>query len=163
MTFLPFETIVIETALTKEETISNLIRNIEPEKTFRFFNKSDTKDFEGKLRGNEFEIKRIINYQNSFLPIIRGRVETIATGTRITINMRLHALVIIFMAVWFSFIGLFFIIDLSSEDSSETLLFPLGMLLFGYVLTMAGYLFESYRTKEILTDITKGQINSNAR
>jgi hypothetical protein len=163
MTLLPFETIVIETPLTKEETIFNLTECIEPEKTFRFFNKSDTRDFEGQLRGNEFEIKRIINYRNSFLPIIKGRIQTIGTGTRITVNMRIHVAVMAFMAVWFGFIGLFFLASLNSEDNGDTILFPLGMLLFGYALTMGGYLFESYRTKEILTDITKGRIVSNAR
>jgi hypothetical protein len=164
MTFLPFETIVIETPLTKEETISNLTKSIEPEKTFRFFNKSDTKDFEGQLRGNEFEIKRIISYRNSFLPIIKGRLQTIGTGTRVTVNMRLHVAVMVFMAVWFGFVGLFFVASLlGSEDNSDTILFPLGMLFFGYALTMGGYLFESYRTKEILIAITKGRIVSNAR
>lgn len=163
MTFLPFETIVIETPLTKEETISNLTKNIEPEKTFRF-NKSDTKDFEGQLRGNEFEIKRIISYRNSFLPIITGRVETNGSGTRLTLKIRLHVFVMIFMAIWFGGVGLFFLASLtSSEDRGDTILFPLGMLLFGYALTMGGYLFESYRAKEILADITKGRIVSNAR
>ncbi len=164
MTFLPFETIVIETPLTKEEAISNLTKSIEPEKTFRFLNKSDTKHFEGQLRGNEFEIKRIISYRNSFLPIVKGRLQTIGTGTRLTVNMRVHVAVMIFMAVWFGFVGLFFVVSLlGSEDNGETILLPLGMLLFGYALTMGGYLFESYRTKEILTDITKGRIVSNAR
>jgi hypothetical protein len=164
MTFLPFETIVIETPLTKEDTIINLTKNIEPEKTFRFLNKSDTKAFEGHLRGNEFEIKRIINYRNSFLPIIKGRVETSGQGTRITIDMRLHAVVIVFMLIWFGFVGLFFIASIiNSEDGNETILFPLGMLVFGYALTMGGYLFESFRTKEVLTDIIKGRIINNAR
>lgn len=164
MTFLPFETIIIDTPLTKEETISNLRSNIEREKTFCLWNKSDTKAFEGQLTTNEFEIKRIISYRNSFLPIIKGRIETFGTGTRLTVNMRLHVAVMTFMAVWFGFVGLFFIASLSSlEDRSDTSLFPLGMLLFGYPLTMGGYLFESYRTKEILTDITKGQIVKNAR
>ena len=72
--------------------------------------------------------------------------------------------VMIFMAIWFGGVGLFFLASLmSSEDRGDTILFPLGMLLFGYALTMGGYLFESYRAKEILTDITKGRIVSNAR
>jgi hypothetical protein len=164
MTLLPFETIIIETSLTKEETIFNLTSNIEPEKTFRLWNKTDIKAFEGQLTTNEFEIKRIISYRNSFLPIIKGRIETIETGTRLTVNLRLHFAVMIFMAVWFGFIGLFLMASLLSlEGSGGTFLFPLGMLLFGYALTMGGYLFESHRTKEILTDIIKGQIVSNAR
>lgn len=164
MTLLPFETIVIETPLTKEETIFNLTESIEPEKTFRFFNKSDTRDFEGQLRGNEFEIKRIISYRNSFLPIIKGQLQTIGTGTRIIVKMRIHVAVMVFMAVWFGFVGLFLLANLlNSEENVDAILFPVGMLFFGYALVMGGYLFESYRTKEILTDITKGRIVSNAR
>ena len=164
MTFLPFETIVIETPVTKDDTIATLASNIEREKTFRFLKKSDTKAFEGRLTGNAFEIRRIISYRNSFLPVIKGRIETFGTRTRLTINMRLHITVIIFMAVWFGFVGLFFIASVSSsDDSGGTFLFPLGMLIFGYALTMGGYLFESYRTKEILRDITKGYIINNAQ
>jgi len=63
------------------------------------------------------------------------------------------------MTIWFGFIGLFFIVDLlGSENGGGSLFFSLGMLAFGYALTMGGYLFESFRTKEILTDITKGHI-----
>jgi hypothetical protein len=164
MTFLPFETIIIETPLTKDETIFNLTNNIEREKTFRLSNKSNTKVFEGQLTANEFEIKRIINYRNSFLPIVKGRIDTIGTRTRLTINLKLHIGVMIFMAVWFCFVGLFVTASLSSRKGiGEIFLFPVGMLIFGYALMMGGYLFESKRTKEILTDITKGQIISNAR
>jgi hypothetical protein len=163
MTFLPFETIIIETPLTKEDTIVNLAKNIEPAKTLRFLNKSDTKAFEGYLRGNEFEIKRIINYQNSFLPIIKGQIEVFGNVTRVKIDMRLHVAVIVFMMIWFGFVGLFFVAALINSDIfNETLLFPLGMLLFGYALTMGGYLFESHRSKRILKDIVNGQIISNA-
>jgi hypothetical protein len=163
MTFLPFETIIIETPLTKEQTIANLTSNIEREKTFRLWNKSNSKAFEGQLTGNGFEIKRIIGYGNSFLPIVKGRIETIGTGTRLTVNLRLHIAVMIFMTVWFGLVGLSFIASLSSsKDSGDTFLFPLGMLIFGYALTMGGYLFEAKRTKEILTDITKGQMVGNA-
>lgn len=163
MRFLPFETIVIETPLTKEDTISILASNVEREKTFRFLNRSVTKAFEGQLTGNEFEIKRIITYRNSFLPIVKGRIETLETGTRLTVKMRLHLAVMIFMTVWFGFVGLFLIVSLSSEDGSSTFLFPLGMLIFAYALTMGGYLFESYRTKKILTGLTKGYIISDDR
>jgi hypothetical protein len=166
MTFLPFEKFVIESALSKEETIIELMKNIEAEKTIRLWNKKSTKEFEGHISGNEFEIKRIINYRNSFLPVINGRIETFGDKARLTIDMRVQIFVIIFMTIWFSFVGLSFLAELFSdtdEFSIDSILFPGGMLLFGYVLTMGGYLFEASRAKDILLDITNGRIIHNVR
>jgi hypothetical protein len=166
MTFLPFEKFVIESALSKKEAIIELMKNIEAEKTIRLWNKSGTKEFEGHLRGNEFKIQRIINYRNSFLPIIKGKVETIGDKARLIIDMRLQIFVIIFMSIWFGSVGLFFLVSLfndADDFSIDSILFPGGMLLFGYLLTMGGYLFEANRAKDILLDITKGRIVHNAR
>ncbi len=154
MIFLPFETIIIETTLTKEDAMLNLTKNIEPEKTFRFINRSDTKDFEGCLRGDEFEIRRIIRYKNSFLPVISGRIETSGLATRITVKLRLNPGAMAFMLIWFGFVTLFLIASIIKPgDPIETVVLPIVMLVFGYAVTIGAYLFESYRTKEILTHI----------
>lgn len=164
MPFLPFETLVIETSLSKEEVATNLANNIEPEKTIRFWIKSDRKAFEGHLRNNEFEIKRIISYKNSFLPVISGRLQTAGNSTRITIKMRPHLAVIAFMTIWFSGIGVFTAIEFTNNDNLNGVVFiPIGMLLFGYALMMGSYLFESSRAKLILTEITKGQFIQTGR
>jgi hypothetical protein len=141
-----------------------VIANIAPSKSLGFWNKSETRAFEGNLRGNEFEIKRIINYRNSFLPIVNGRIDTVGNTTRLTVHMRLHTVVIVSMTIWMSFVALFFVLGLlKSGNSDGRLIIPLGMLSFGYALTMGGYLFESERTKKILTEIVKGRIINNAR
>ena len=158
MTFLPFENFVIESSLNKEEIISALTMNIESEKTFRFMKRSDTKEFEGSLKGNEFEIRRIISYRNSFLPVINGEIESYGNNSRITIRMRLHIFTIIFISIWISIVGLIFIGLVAAGNFSTETLGAGAMGLFAYGLTMGGYLFESSRAKEILLEITKGRI-----
>jgi hypothetical protein len=164
MPFLPFETLVIETSLSKEEVAANLADNIEPAKTIRFWIKPDRKTFEGHLINDEFKITRIISYRNSFLPVINGELQTIDNSTHITMKMRLHVAVIIFMTVWFSGIMLLLVIGLANTNNhNAVLVVPFGMLLFGYALMMGCYLFESSRAKQILTEITKGQIIKRQR
>lgn len=48
--------------------------------------------FEGDLSPQQFNITRIINYRNSCIPVIRGRFEPSATGTRIVVEMSMHPL-----------------------------------------------------------------------
>src|SRR5208283_4159860 len=45
--------------------------------------------FEGRVAGNRFKIHRVINYQNSFVPIIEGNFRRDGLGTLVTLNMRL--------------------------------------------------------------------------
>jgi hypothetical protein len=159
MTFLPFEKFEIESSLSKEKVIIALMENIEEEKMIRFWKRSDAKDFEGTIRGNEFEIQRIISYKNSFLPIIKGRMETAGYGAKLRIDMRIQIPVILFLVIWFGIIGLFFIIEIfKGINDVKSILFPFGMLLFGYILTMAGYLVEASKAKDLLLDITQGKI-----
>ena len=65
---LPFEKIVYHSSLTKEELLTHLHNEIETEKSFGFGanNNSYSKPYIGKIYDNSFEIKRAINYRNSF-------------------------------------------------------------------------------------------------
>lgn len=54
-------------------------------------------EFEGCLSPQEFTISRIVSYRNSCIPVIRGRFEPSATGTRIVVEMKMHPLGYVFM------------------------------------------------------------------
>ena len=163
MPFLPFETLVIETSLSKEEVATNLANNIEPAK-IRFWLKPDRKAFEGRLRNDEFKITRIISYRNSFLPIIIGKLHAVGNSTHIIIKMRPHLVVMAFVTMWFGVAGTFCVLSMVDQENQKGVLFiPFGMLLFGYALMMGCYLFESSKAKQILSEITKGQIVKTER
>jgi hypothetical protein len=54
-------------------------------------------EFEGDVSPQSFDITRIISYRNSCIPVIRGRFEPSATGTRIVIDMKMHPLGYVFL------------------------------------------------------------------
>lgn len=61
--------------------------------------------FRGQLKSGTFNISRIIDYRNSFLPDIKGTFHPQNDGTRITLSMRLNPFVAVFMAVWLGAVG----------------------------------------------------------
>jgi hypothetical protein len=175
MILLPWETFVIETPLNKDKVIAELKNNIEPEKVFRRWNQPGAKKFEGFLAEDGFEITKLINYKNSFNPVIRGRVESSGDVTRLTVKLRLPVVVLGFMIVWFGglasislaqfagpYLGSYFSL-FSNENaiSFPMALVPPGMLLFGYAIMMGGYLHESKAIKNTLTKITRGKVVNN--
>jgi hypothetical protein len=54
-------------------------------------------EFEGDVSPQAFNISRIISYRNSCIPIIRGRFEPSAIGTRIVIEMKMNSLGYVFL------------------------------------------------------------------
>ena|SRR5690242_3713872 len=61
--------------------------------------------FVGSVQQLSFSIQRYIVGRNSFLPMIRGRLTPIATGTRVTVRMFIHPASAVFMAFWLVFSG----------------------------------------------------------
>jgi hypothetical protein len=54
-------------------------------------------EFEGDVSPQAFNISRIISYRNSCIPVIRGRFEPSAAGTRIVIEMKMNPLGYVFL------------------------------------------------------------------
>src|SRR4051812_42037105 len=99
MKFLPIENITYKTKLKTNEVVERLSDVIEPGKTFRLgiFGNNSTKLYQGDISDLTFDIRRIISYRNSFLPRISGVIQNDFNGTTITVKMRMHIFVIIFI------------------------------------------------------------------
>ena len=101
------------TKLAAEEVCRRIADNTGAGKTFgSFFERSNTisKPYQGVVSSHSFEIKRVVSYQNSFLPIIKGNFYEVEGKTNVKIQMNVHKLVFIFtlMAVGLFLIGDFF-------------------------------------------------------
>jgi len=161
MRFLPFENLVFESILSVKELEDRINLSIEPKKTFRVPFKN-TKPYEGYLFGDTLVINRIINYGNSFLPKIKGEILKANGKTRIKVKMRMHIFVYAFMTFYccgagFGFIGM--LISSIKENKFESDIFiPLGLLIFGYLLTMFGFKIESEKSKKDLEKMFKSKI-----
>jgi len=164
MNLLPYENLTFRTKLKEDEIIKRLIKLTEPKRALRFgiFTKSSTKLYEGEIYAKHFHITRIIRYRNSFLPEINGVIQANIYETQINIKMRLSNFAIVFMSFWCLITMLISIIALISAikyDLAKTgVLIPLGMLIFGYLLTMAGFKSESSKSIEDMLKLFEGEI-----
>lgn len=94
MKYLPFERITYRTHLSEQEVLKRLSGFVEPKKFG--LGKNYIKEYEGSVNENSFEISKVIQYRNSFLPQIRGRIQKENGGTQIQVTMSLHVFVLFF-------------------------------------------------------------------
>lgn len=147
-----------------EEAILKLKDNVEPNKIFRF--RGGTKVFQGNVYDSNFTISRIILYKNSFLPQIKGSINTDTDSTTIGIKMYLHPFVIVFMILWFLVVtvGCFasaiaFVNSLNQGNAFRPeVLIPFGMLAFGICLCTVPFWIEVKKARNELDRI----FNSNS-
>lgn len=165
---LPFEKLIYSSKLTKEELLTHLENEIEAEKSFGFgaHNYSYSKPYIGKIYNNTFEIKRVINYRNSFLPKINGEIQNDINGSKINIKMDLSEIVKVFMILWLGGVllgciatayNIIFNDGLNSEGRFFMLI-PFFMLIFGVVMVSFGFKAESKKSIKDLEEILKAKI-----
>lgn len=157
MKIFPYEKFRIKCCKSNDEILQILENNIEPARLLRFGR--GIKFFEGHFDEKKFKIHRIINYRNSFIPVIKGRIDYRADRTDVTVTMSMHLLVEVFMAVWLSgvFMGcLMSIRDLTGENDSSVWLFRLlifFMLFFGFALMNIPFRIEAKKARKKLFEM----------
>ncbi len=168
--YLPIENLTLTTNLTIEE-INKRLENCVEEKKKSFFslsNRNSLKPYEGYIKNNSFVITRIINYRNSFLPIISGEIINSNGYTTVNINMSLPKFIKFFIGFWLGivglvsliilFIGLLSINKIVKSGFSPFFLIPFGMFIFGFSLLYFCFNYERNISKNFLIDLLKGQI-----
>ncbi len=160
--FLPFDEYELHTSLTCTEVRDTIAGILEPARKAPLFSLKtrNTKPYSGRLTYEGFEISRNIDYRNSFLPQIRGRILPATKGTILHIRMRPHLFVLIFMSFWLGVVGLVCLGILFSlltewgqigrEGLSLPTLIPFGMFAAGYGLLIGAYRAESKKSKAFL-------------
>lgn len=165
---LPFEKLIYHSTLTNEELLAHLQNEIEAEKSFGFGvnNYSYSKPYIGKIYNNSFEIKRAINYRNSFLPKINGEIKNDINGSKINVKMNLAEIVKVFMIIWLggvliACVATLYHIIFNNGINSEGdffMLIPFFMLIFGVLMVSFGFKLESKKSIKDLEEILKAKI-----
>src|SRR5580693_5061886 len=106
--------------------------------------------FLGSVENLSFKIRRNIQYRNSFLPIIRGKIVPTPTGSRVDVFMHMHPFSVVFMMVWFGII-LFFESKFVDVNIARSFL-PIGMAVFGLALSVGGFYFEALKVMPLLSE-----------
>lgn len=98
----PYETWVLEIPQPVETVRARLEAKVEPPRVWRSGFQRHHQPYEGIIREQDFTLRRIIHYRNSFLPQIRGTWEPSSEGTKIKLTFTLHPLVLVFLILWFT-------------------------------------------------------------
>jgi hypothetical protein len=159
--FFPSEDYVLRTGLPVTEVLSRISDSIDAKRTNAFvaYFKGFDKPYRGHINGSTFHIVRNISYRNSFLPEIKGTVSTFLGKTEVTIKMALNQLVAIFMILWLSVVGIAAVVigigALRSRPTPASLI-PVGMFVFGILLTILPFKYESAQSKRFLRELLEG-------
>jgi hypothetical protein len=155
MRLLPYRKLSLRSALSAEAAGQALAKQVEAKRWFRFG--SGSAPFEGSVSGSSFEIQRIIQYRNSFLPQITGTIRAEALGCSIAVTMRLHPFVLAFSAIWLSGVaavgGMFGLSALAGGSLDLWMLGPLGMLMLVTTMIVGGFGLEARRAETLLIEI----------
>jgi hypothetical protein len=164
MLLLPQEILVYRSTLGIQQIHERLVTYVEPQiNGFVGWKKKRQKQYEGTVDRNGFEITRIIGYRNSFLPVISGRIKATESQTVITITMRLHLFVRVFLTIWCGMAILFLVIYITKSIQERLFdpatLLPIALLIFMYSLTTRSFKMESKKAKEDLLEMLLATMN----
>lgn len=164
MLLLPYERFVIRTRLDPNTVLSRIDSIAErPTSRLGLLYTSEGKPYLGKLKDNRFELSRKIHFRNSFLPVIKGRVNPDVGGSIILVTMRLSFCVMIFLTIWFGgaiyglFSGLIETIQAGEFTITGFAFLPFGLILGSYLLTMICFKYEAFKSTNFLTDLLEAQ------
>lgn len=148
MKIIPSGKVEITSSLSIQEVRDNISQNICPYRDLvsRIRNKKNDKTFEGRILNNHFNLQLIINMNNSFLPQISGEIQSVADGTKITADLKVHKFVKVFLIFWLSGVSIAFFTflfgALLNEMNPFTPLIPIIMLVFGVGIIHFGFNME---------------------
>lgn len=143
--FLPYHRFDIASPMSRETAMNVMRAHIEAPSIFRWRWPSSTNDkrFEGVMTADGFDVVRVIGYQNSFTPNVKGVVSGSANA-RISVTMRLHMLTMIIVLAAGAFLAF------ASVGDPATGLFGAAML---YAVAWAGFWFEATKQEKALREI----------
>ncbi|ELC9583625.1 hypothetical protein RJY99_004615 [Vibrio vulnificus] len=151
MKFIPYHDFQFDSELSKDEVLNKIQDRIDKPTTPRRWKR---KEFTGSVFTNSFDISKNLRRRNSFSPIIKGCIEDIDTGVRITILMRMHPLIIVLMLFWLAFIGVSSVVMLYRAENIELVLFiPIIMFFFGLVFPPVSFWSEVRRQETRIREL----------
>ena len=154
------ENLIYKTQLSENQVIERLLDCVAPKKDFSLFdrynNTSNGKLYEGKISGQTFEVSRIINYRNSFLPVIMGNIQQENNATLIKINMRLHKFVSAFLLIWCVIFAFAVILLITKEVDFFVMFYVMPFVLL--LVFFSVFKFEVNKSKKDFQQIFEAEI-----
>ncbi|HKX86227.1 MAG TPA: hypothetical protein VJL37_06125 [Flavobacterium sp.] len=168
ITLIPQENLVYNSNLQPAELTEELRKHIHNVKrsNINWYYDHTGVSYNGTVTENQFKISRVINYRNSFLPVITGKIEGTTSGSRVHVEMQLTKVVKYFSIFWLT--GVFFafiamLIGIFPESSNNQIppfvpFMPIGMLVIVTGAMNWGFKYESKKSKKDLEDILNAKL-----
>ena len=155
MILIPFDRQIIASSLKTDAIKSRLSQVVET--SLKWYQHRSEKEFRGQVLENGFRIRRNIRGRNSYLPLIKGKLEPTSNGTRIILTFTLHPIVLIVFA---AFIVWAEILAVSIEKSFN---FVLLFVFIGFhcLMYVIGYLPEKKKAEEFFEKSLHTQAEPN--
>lgn len=144
---------IIITNQTVDETRLILSGLTQPKYPGIFASRNSQKAFWGQVMNNAFKISPILNYYNSFAPILMGEISETETETVLSIHARPHTFVTVFTTMWMVFCGLLSlicVIEIIMNRFQSMLLIPFITLAFGYGVFHISFWHEEEKARQFL-------------
>jgi len=154
---LPFAWFTIHAPHTPQKVRGILQSHSEARRFWRGWD-DDHAYFEGECSAESFKFSRVIQYRNSFLPVITGRISSEGSGALVKVRMRLNLFATVFMIFWFGFLISASVASAPSlmeglAKGDADALTILGLILFGYALVQGGFWFEASKAQDKLVEL----------
>jgi hypothetical protein len=150
--------IIIYSSLSITKVIDRLSSMIEPEKGIRIPFIGYDKFYEGVIEDRCFNIKRVLNSNFGFPPIIIGTIENDQNGVKIKMNMKPGVFTVLKMVFIAFFLILLNIALLMNSPMSFKIFLPLIALLILLLIATCSYLYECNRVTDDILKAIKGRI-----
>jgi hypothetical protein len=152
---MPYYKFEINTHIAPEVILQKIASITSEPKSFRdsirLVGRTPERPFEGRIQGNVFNLTRCIQYRNSFLPQVHGKVVAAHASSTVTVTMTLHPFVGIFMVFWVSMDGwIWWNMLNNARVSAPSSYGPAGMMIFAIVLMCAGFYPEASKARKLI-------------
>ncbi len=150
---MPYRVVVLNSACDPDEVHRRLKAFVSPGSilwgTAKRLESGERAEFVGTVKERSFKIGRHIEYRNSFLPILRGRIEARPEGgSRVRILMTLNIFIALFMGVWLTFAA-FGVIGSRTRGVVQTAAASL-MFAAGLGMCVGGFFYEARKSEAAL-------------
>jgi len=160
MKLLPYRKLILHTHLTPDQCIEKMEQSTTPWSLDHLFKHGPKgKPFVGRVHIRAFDVRHLISYNNSFIPIAHGTLHPIDKGTAVSVIFKPHKVAMIFgcvlLAVFIVLIVVTFTAAILQDEFDKALLVLPVMLV--VVTTVVGVSIKSEyeNSKALLMQILK--------
>jgi len=150
--FLPYDSFVIDTDLSREQARKKIASVTTPLEKYKGL------DYHGTIEEYHFKIRKhsSVFSRNDFRPVIYGDITELPNGSRITIEQKLPPFVKNFLMIWMGLLGLFLLssVDIMIRDKTASpLIHCVFMEIGGYAVATIGFWVDAVNTKKDLEEM----------